>query len=143
MGGKGSKESANARQGETRQRREQGFSQGEHKPENDTFQFELGNESKFWFMLEIIRPLEYPAETLRRRIVQESGISASLISGIKYLDRDVKRAAQVFVYCGDYKTVDTVWNCLPSTRGIHKMLRMPEGPQNKTTAFAVSCNCIK
>ena len=140
MGGNGSKESANARQGETRQRREQGFSQGEHKPKNDTFQFELGIESEFWFMLEIIRPLEYPAEKLRRWIVQESGISASLISGIKYLDRDVKRPAQVFVYCGDYNTVDIVCKCLPSTRGIDKVLPMPEGPQNKTTAFAVSCN---
>ena len=139
MGGKGSKESANARQGETRQRREQGFSQGEHKPENDTFQFELGNESKFWFMLEIIRPLEYPAEKLQRWIVQQSGISASLISGIKYLDPDVDMAAHVFVYCEDYKTVDFVWNCLPtSTCGIQKILLMPERPHIKT-AFAVSC----
>ena len=144
MGGNGSKESANARQGETGQRREQGFSQGEHKPKNDTFQSELGNESKFWFMLEIICPLEYPAEKLQRWIVQQSGISASLISGIKYLDPDVDRAAHVsahvFVYCEDYKTVDFVWNCLPtSTCGIQKILFMPERPHIKTTAFAVSC----
>ena len=139
MGAKESKQSENAEgQGGPRHRREKEFTQGEQR--KDTFQFQVGNESKFWFMLEIIQPSDYPAEKLKSFIVKQSGISISRISGIKYLDRDLKRAAHVFVYGEDYQTVEFVWTCLRSIRGIHKVLCMPKPPQiNKIAAFAVSC----
>jgi hypothetical protein len=134
-------------------RSQNGGAQAEHRDKQYLRQqsqhSEFGDESEFWFMLEVRNPSAHSAEKLHRWMTELLGDSTSKILGVKYLnDGEVGKAvnlradSQVLVYGKDLQTIQFAWSVLSNSeladRGISKLcmshMYTDEPSKSKTTS---------
>jgi hypothetical protein len=133
-------------------RSQNGGAQAEHRDKQYLRQHsEFGDESKFWFMLEVRNPSAHSAEKLHRWMTELLGDSTSKILGVKYLnDGEVGKAvnlradthSQVLLYGKDLQTIQFAWSVLSNSeladRGISKLcmshMYSDEPSKSKTTS---------